>query len=135
MFDQVIQNMRKATEVTVQLQQEMFKKWVNMWTGVPGAPPIWGEQAQKVQTKWAETVTELLKRQRETTEAQFKAGMQNIEKAFQLGEVKTTEELRVKTIELWKQCFESVRQAHEAQMRDCQVAVEKWFELVTKPTT
>jgi hypothetical protein len=132
MFDQVIENMRKATEATVQMQQEMFKKWVTLWPGVPGASPAWGEQAQKFQKRWAETVTELLKRQREVSEAQFKAGLQNIEKAFQLGEVKTPEELRARTIELWKQCFESLRQASEAQMREFQTAVEKFVDLMMK---
>ena len=132
MFDQVIESLRKATEGTVQMQQEMFKKWVNMWPGVPGGPTTWGDQAQKFQKKWVETVTELLKRQRETTEAQFKAGLQHIESAFQLSEVKSPDELRAKTTELWKQCFESLRQAHDALIRDSQVAIEKWFELMTK---
>lgn len=132
MFDQVIESMRKATEATVQMQQEMFKKWVTLWPSVPGAQPAWGEQAQQFQKKWAETTTELLKRQRETAEAQFKVGLQNIEKAFQLGEAATPEELRAKTIELWKQCFESMRQAYETQMHEFQAAGEKWFTLMTK---
>jgi predicted patatin/cPLA2 family phospholipase len=91
------------------------------------------EQAQRFRKRWAETVNELIKRQRETTEAQFKVGVQNIEKAFQIGEVKSPEELRARTIELWQKCFEAVLQLSEAQTRDFQVAVEKWLELVTNP--
>lgn len=133
MFDQVIDNMRKATEATVQMQQEMYKKWFALWP-VSGSPPAW-EQAQQFQKQWAEAFTEVVKRQHETTEIQFKAGLQNIEKAFKLGEIKNPEELRAKTIELWKQCFESLRQASETQMRGFQAAGEKWFELMTHVTS
>jgi predicted RNase H-like HicB family nuclease len=133
MFDQVIESMRKATEATVLMQQEMFKKWFALWP-MPGAPPAW-EQAQQFQKKWAETFTELLKRQHDITEAQFKAGLQNIEKSFHFAEAKSPEELRTKTAELWKQCFESLRQASESQMREFQVVTEKWFELMSRNVT
>lgn len=139
MFAPVMESMSKMTEATMGLQQEMIRKWFSAWPGVPfmpGAPPTPGtppagvEQIQKFQKKWIETVSEIVRRQRETLEAQFKAGQQNIEKAFHLGEAKSTEELRARTIELWQKCFEGMRQASEAQIRDFQVAVDKWFELV-----
>src|SRR5581483_9477252 len=101
MFDQMFESLRKATESTVQMQQEMFKKWVTLWPGTPPAPPAWGPQFQQFQKKWAEVVAELLKRQKEGAEAQFKAGMENIEKAFHVGEAHNAEELRVKVLELW----------------------------------
>jgi hypothetical protein len=132
MFDKVIESLRKATETNVQMQQEMFKKWVGLWPGMPAAPPSWGEQVQKFQAKWAEVAGDLLKRQQEAIEAQFRIGVENIEKAFRLGEVKTTEDLQTRTIELWQKCFESLRQAYEVQLREFQTAIEKWSELVTK---
>jgi hypothetical protein len=134
MFDQVFENLRKATETTVQMQQEAFKKWVSLWPGTPPAMPAWGPQFQQFQKKWAEVVGDQMKRQREGVEVQFKAGLESIEKAFQVGEAKNTEEFRAKMIELWKKCFESFRQVYEAQMRDFQVAMEKWAELMTVTT-
>jgi hypothetical protein len=132
MFDKVIESLRTATEQTVQLQQEMFKKWVSLFPSLPDASNPWTGQAQQFQKKWAETVKDLLKRQRETAETQFAAGLQNIEKTFQLCDAKTAEELRAKTSELWQQCFNSIRQAFEAQLRDCQTAMVKCVELMTK---
>jgi len=132
MFDNVFESLRKATEETVQLQQEMLKKWVSLWPDFPSASAPWTGQAQQFQKRWAETVNELLKRQRETAEAQFEAGLQNIEKAFRLYDAKNAEELRAKTSELWQQCFNSLRQAFEAQLRDCQTAMLKCVELMTK---
>src|SRR5262249_45173119 len=135
MFDQVLESLRKATEASVQVQQEMFKKWISLFPGVPAAAPLWGEQAQRFQQfqqQWAEIVKELIGRQREGIEQSFKLGLQNIEKAYHLGEVKTVEEMRARTVELWQKCFEGLRQAYEIPLREFQVATEKWLQLVTK---
>jgi broad specificity phosphatase PhoE len=143
MFIPVLESMGKITGATVEMQQEMFKKWFSIWPGmpmvpgipvipgIPASPAAWGEQVQKIQKRWAETVSELLRRQQETVETQFKAGQQNIENAFQIGEAKSPEELRARTKELWQKCIEAVRQASEAQMRDFTVAIEKWVDLMT----
>jgi hypothetical protein len=140
MFMPVFESMGKITGATMEMQQEMFKKWFSIWpgmqfnpfiSGMPANPAVWGEKVQKIQKQWAETVRELLKRQRETVEGQFKVGQQNIEKAFQIGEAKTPEELRARTQELWQKCIEGVRNASEAQMRDFTVAIEKWVDLMT----
>jgi hypothetical protein len=132
MFEPVFESLKKATETTLQIQQEMFKKWVSFWPGMPTAQPAWGEQAQKVQKKWAEFFEETLKKQRETLEAQFQAGLKNIEEAFHLAEVKDPEELRTRTVELWRKVFETLRQAYEGQARDFEAAVARWAELMTK---
>jgi hypothetical protein len=136
MFMPVMESMGKITGATVEFQQEMFKKWFSMFPAAPGMPAYpaaYREQIQRMQKRWAEIVGDMVRRQRETFEAQFKAGQQNIEKAFQIGEAKNPEELRAKTVELWQKCFETMRQASEAQVRDFTVAIEKWVELVTTP--
>jgi hypothetical protein len=79
-----------------------------------------------------EIVGELLKKRNETLEAQFGAGLRNIEEAFHLAEAKDPEELRAKTIELWQKTFDCLRQASEAQLRDFQYAIGKWAELMTR---
>jgi hypothetical protein len=132
MFEPVFESLRKATDQTMQMQQEMFRKWATLWPPMPAAPPVWGEQMQKFQKKWAEMVEETLKKQREALEAQFSSGLKNMEAAFKLGEAKDVEELRAKTVELWQKTFECLRQAFEGQMRDFQAAVNKWAELATR---
>jgi len=131
MFDQVFESLRKATESSVAMQQEMFKKWIALWPGIPASAFPFGEP-QKFQKKWVEMVGELLKQRNETLEAQFKTGLRNIEEAFHLAEAKDPEELRKKTVELWQKTFEYLRQASEAQLRDFQNAIAKWAELMTK---
>jgi len=132
MFNQVFDNVRQATETTVQMQQEMFKTWLKMWPGLPASAPLRGEKLQEFQKKWAATVGDMLKQQREVTEAQFKAGLQSIDRAFQLGEAKTPEEVRAKSLELWQKCFEDLRQVYETQMHGFEAVVEKWVELASR---
>jgi hypothetical protein len=132
MFEQVFENLRQATDATIQTQAEIYKKWAGLWPTVPGSPPTWGEQAQKFHKKWSAFVNELVKKQHETLEVQYAAGLRNIEEAFQLAEIKDLEELRTKTLELWQKSFEALREVYEAQVRDFQSAVGKWTELMTK---
>jgi hypothetical protein len=132
MFNQVYENLRRATEATVQMQQEMFKTWINLWPGVHAPSTEAADAVHEFQRKWANALGELLKRQREVTVAHFKAGLQNIERAFQMGAAKTPEELRAKSLELWQKCFEDLRLVYEAQLRGFEMAVEKWADLTAK---
>jgi hypothetical protein len=133
MFASAFDGFQKATEANLQFQQEMYKKWVSLWPGVPAYQNVPAEQVQKFQKKWGEFVSDLIKQQGEFIDAQFKQGVQSVEKFFQFGEIKSPEELRTKFLEVWQQCFESLRQAYEAQIKDFQKATGKWFDLVTKP--
>jgi len=131
MFEQVFESLRKATETSIQMQQEMFKKWVSLWPVVPPFPPV-GEPFVKFQKKWAEFAGDLARKQRETLEAQFSAGLKNIEEAFGLAGATNPEELRARTVELWQKSFESLRQLYDAQVRDFQGVVAKWTEFLGK---
>jgi hypothetical protein len=131
MFDPIFENLRRATELTIQMQQEMLKKWTALWPNPP-SPPGWSEQAQKLQKKWAEIVEETLKRQRDLLETQYSAGLKNIESAFAVAEAKDYGEVRSKTVELWQKTFDNLRQTFEAQLRGYQSAMSKCWELMTK---
>jgi len=138
MFMPVLESITKITTATVDAQQEMFNKWFSIWPGfqgMAGKQPGWQEQIQRIQKQWSGFIRDLVKQQVETVEAQFKIGQQNIEKAFQVGEIKNPEELRARTQELWQECFVAVRQASEAQMKCFSAAIEKWLELVNPPPT
>jgi hypothetical protein len=132
MFEKVFENLRKATDATVQAQQDMFRKWVSLSTGVPPSPSAWGEQMLQFQRKWNQTVAEVVKKQRESLEVQFRAGLRNIEESFCLAEAKDPEEFRAKMLELWSKSFDFLRQTAESQLRQFQTAMEKWMEIVTK---
>jgi len=132
MFNHVCENFRRATEATVQMQQEMFKTWVNLWPCTPANSTLWGEQMQQFQKKWAEALGEMVKKQHEVVGVQFKAGLQDLEKVFKIAESKTPEDLRSQCIELWKKCFDDMQKVYEAQFRGFQFVTDKWAEFTMK---
>jgi hypothetical protein len=134
MFDQILENYRRATEMTLQFQQSMLRSWTQQWppsVGVPFLTPgaSFPEQFHTIQKKLGETVTDLLNKHRETLDAQYRAGIRAIEDAFRVGEAKDPEQFRKLTEELWRQSYECLKNLAEAQMRDIQVVMQKWFEL------
>ena len=89
MFDQALDNLRKATETTMQFQQEMFRQWVQTCAKMPGVPTQglrFGKdsvnQVEAFQKQWVEGITGLLNKHRETLDAQYQAGVRTIEEAF-----------------------------------------------------
>jgi hypothetical protein len=132
MFEPVFEGLRKATEATIQMQQEVIKKWFGLLPGAPALPVAGVEQMQKFQKKWAEYIEEALKTQRAALEAQFEAGRKAIEGTFKLSEARDLEELRTRSIALWEQCVESLRKTFEAQVREYQAAVTKWTEVMAR---
>jgi hypothetical protein len=130
MFEPVFESLRKATDATVQMQQELFNKWAKLFPALPMVPAAY--EPLKFQKRCVEVITELTWKQRETLEAQFNSGVKTVEEAFRLCEAKDPEELRARTVELWEKTFDSLRRVYDAQARDFQTAVVKWGELVTK---
>jgi len=149
MFDMILYNYRKATESTMKLQQDMLRNWAMQWpqmygaqmfglpltgstssSAMPGA--AWLEQLSAAQKKWADTVTEMLTKHRETLDAQYKAGIRTIEEAFKVGEAKDPQQFRRLTEELWKQSFECLNTVVESQMRDVQSAMQKFYDVASK---
>ena len=150
MFDMILENYRKATESTLKVQQDMLRNWTMQWPqtfgtqmfGLPmmGGPAAtaampasaWLEQMSSVQKKWAETVTDMLNKHRESLDAQYKAGIRTIEEAFKVSEAKDPAQFRRLTEELWRQSFDCLKTVAESQMRDVQAAMQKCYELASK---
>ncbi len=154
MFDQILENFRKATESAMKLQQETFRSLTEQLAQVPGAPiasappptapapdtsatpPLpsvaWVEQLQMFHKQWAQAVTELLKKNSEILDAQYKAGVKTIEEAFNVGRSRDPAEFKRLTEELWRHSFESLKKLAEDQVRECQAVSAKWYEAASK---
>jgi hypothetical protein len=137
MFEQVLDSVRKMSESTIQMQQEFYKQWMShLPTTATMSPASTGggvaEQAQSLQKRWMDSVTELMNKQREALDAQYRTGVQAIQDAFRVTEAKSVEEYRQLTEDLWRKTFETLKSTAEAQMRDYQSAVAKWLEMMSK---
>jgi hypothetical protein len=154
MFDQMLDNFRKATESTLQLQQEMFRNWTTQWTqgmgatssplmpGMPGMPSMptmpsgmgnaWVDQIRAFQKSWVNSVTEMLEKHRKSLDSQYEAGIKTIEDAFKVGEARDPEQFKRLMEQMWRHSFDTLKTLSESQMKDIQAATEKWSEAVTQ---
>src|SRR5271165_81509 len=171
MFEQIFENFRKATETTLQAQQDLFRQWMSQWPSIPiESPPKapdttlqaqqdlfrqwmsqWpsipiespptdskgkvSDQVKSFQEQWSDGVMALMTRHSEALDAQYRAGIHTIEDALRTTEAKSPEEFCKLTEELWRKSFEVLKQTIENQVRDFQVAVEKWSELMTQKSS
>lgn len=134
MFDQLIDGVRKASESSLQMQQEMFKHWTRLFSG-PGADvgavgaggADWGRASQK---RWLELGVEMLNRHREAVDAIYRSGIQIIEQTFQVSEAKSADEYRRMVEDLWRKLFDLQKEQSESQFRDFQTFYEKSAALV-----
>jgi len=132
MFAPVFDSLSNVTAPALRMQQDLYEKWVSLWPGMRPTEGAATAPALQVQKKWADFYEETVKRQRETLQRHFQAGLDNIQEAFHLAEAKDPEELRAKTIQLWQKVFETLRQSYETQLHDFQAIASRWTELVTR---
>jgi len=130
MFDQLIEGFRKASESSLQMQQEVFKNWTRMFSGPANeatAQADWGRGAQR---RWLELGIEMLHRHRETLDATYRSGIQIIEQTFHVAEAKTEDDYRRLVEELWRKLFDLQKEQSQNQIRDFQNFYEKSAALV-----
>jgi len=124
----ILDSVRKTTESSVAFQQDLFRRWVSLWPGVPvSVIPL--SELEKLGRKWVEMLGELFQRENDALAVQLKIGFGNIEKLFRLAEEKDPEQLRTKAVELWQKAFDDLRQISETQMRNVQNAVASLTEV------
>ncbi|MFO0907998.1 MAG: hypothetical protein U0794_06505 [Isosphaeraceae bacterium] len=154
MIDQVMEQFRRATESTLQIQQQLLQQWSQQWThlpfpgftgmpGMPGmpagmTPPAFGtpmaDQVQVFQKRMAAAVTDLLEKHRAALDAQYAAGIRTLEDAFRIGEAKDPAQLLRLTEEFWKHSFDCLKTLAEDQVKGFQAATQTWMENVSKGT-
>jgi hypothetical protein len=135
MLDQMFETFRKTSASFLQMQQELFKQWMQQWPAVPvevaGASTDWG---QKVHKRWVEFTTESLNMHREMLDSMYKAGIQIMEQGIRLSESTNPEDYRREVVELRRKMFETLKGQSEGQLREFEKEVEKWSELFLNPS-
>jgi hypothetical protein len=129
MIDQFFETFRKASESTLQAQQDMFKQWVQSW---PSPGPFtsgvskgdWGELQKRVQ----ESTSEALNKQRELLDSAYRSGIDVIEHSFRFSEARSADDYRRIVEELWRKVSDTFKAQSETQARDFQSATERWLD-------
>ena len=130
MFAQLFDSFRKASESSLQAQQDLFKRWAQQWPSFPiggGATP--NEWTDAWHKRWLESTSEALNKHRELLDVTYTSGIEVIEQAFKVGEAKSPEDYRKLVEALWRKLSDTFKSQSESQFREFQNATEKWIEL------
>jgi hypothetical protein len=131
MFDQLLENFRKASESSMQMQQDVFRQWTQQWLSPPpNASGVSAQWYRTLQKRWHELAIELLSKNRESLDAAWQAGIQVIDQSFRVTEAKSPEDTRRMVEDLWRKLFDTFKAQSETQFREFQQWSERSFEMV-----
>ena len=132
MFEDVFQNIRKAAEANLKLQQEAFQQWTSLWPGAPTSQPAWVDKMQKFHKQWCETVSDLAAKHRDVLDQQYQASVESLDAALKVTESTNPEEFRRRSEQFCRKTVDCMRDISESQMREFQDSTAKWTKLITK---
>jgi hypothetical protein len=131
MFDQFMDGIRRASESSFQMQQEMFRQWTRLFTSMPAMPTgVGGDWGRASQKRWVDLGVEMMHKHREALDTTYKAGIEIIQQSFTVGEARSAEDYRRMMEDLWRKLFELQKQQAESQFRDFQTLYDKSATLV-----
>ena len=116
MDDHLFDSLRKASESSLQMQEEILKHWTERWTGnASQAPNVSSDASQQVKQRWLALGIELLDKHRASLDSTYAAGIQLIARSFGAAEAKSPEEYQRLTEDLWRKLFDTYKNQTEAQ--------------------
>ncbi len=131
-YEEVFENMKKAAQANVTMQQELFQQWTKLWPGLPSPQAMWVDKVRDFQRQWNNAVSDLARKHRTTFDRQYQAALESLDEALRLGEASNPAEFRERTEQMCRKTLDCMREVSEAQMKEFQDAMTKMTELVTK---
>jgi hypothetical protein len=127
MFDQFFESFRKASESSLQAQQDLFKSWTQQWPSTPFGSANTSDWTD-AHKRWQEGATEALNKHRALLDATYKSGIDLIEHSFRFTEARSPDDYRRLAEELWRKLTDTFKAQSENQYREIQNATEKWID-------
>ncbi len=137
MLDQLLDTFRKASESSLRMQQDVFKTLTQQWTapfpGSAGAASPAGENAAAFQKRFVTLALEMLKKHREALDSAYASGIQIMEQALRVTDVRSPEDFRKVSEDVWRKLTETYKTEAEARFRDFQKWMDESFLAAQKP--
>lgn len=130
-FEEVFQNVKKAAEANLKLQQEAFRQWSALWP-VQTPQTAWLDKVRQFQREWAGTISDLARKHREVIDRQYQAAIESLDAALRVTEATNPEEYRRRSEQLCRKTLDCMREVSEAQIKEFQETVTQWTQLITK---
>jgi hypothetical protein len=133
MFEQLFESLRKASESSLMGQKQLFDQWTQQWPAPPlGAAGAGAEWASTIRKRWTDSLSEGLNRHREIFDSTYRNGIQLIEQALRVSDVKSGDEYRRSVEDLWRKVSDTAKDQVETQLRELHKTAERWLELAHK---
>jgi|GEM_PF-1174766 len=132
LFEEVFQNVRKATEANLKMQREMFGQWSALWPGFPTPQSMWVDKVQDFQKQWSNAVSDTARKHREVVDRQYQAALESLDEALRFLESKNPDEFRKRSEQFFHKAIDCMKEMSEAQVKEFQDRLGKWGELVAK---
>lgn len=130
-LEQVGENFRKASEAGLKLQQDLIKQATKEWPKFTESN-LGSDQVQGKVKEWRESLRGMMERYRTALNADFEAGIQSLDEAFQVSEAKDFEDYRDQLKELFRKNYETLKNMAEVNVQEYKTTVEEWMELTKK---
>lgn len=91
------------------------------------------DKVRDFQKQWADTVSDIARKHRETFDRQYQAALESLDAALRVTESSNPEEARRRSEQLCRKTLDCLREMSETQIREFQEAASKWTELMTQP--
>jgi hypothetical protein len=135
MLDQVMESFRKASESSLQMQQDLFKQWSQQWfSSATNGTSIGPEGISSLQRRSIDLAIEALNKHRESLESSYRSSIQVLEQAFRVSEARSPEDARRMVEELWRNVLAIMKEQSEGQFREMMRWTEKMFEVAPRPS-
>jgi hypothetical protein len=130
----VFQNVRKAAETNLKMQQEIFQQWAHLWP-MPSAQSVFIDKMRDFQKQWTNTVSDIARKHRDVIDKQYQAAVESLDAGLRVVEASNPEEYRRRSEQFCRKALDSMREIAETQLHEFQEAATKWTELATKAGT
>lgn len=131
-FEEVFDNLRKAADANIQMQQEFFRQWGTKWPGLPATENAWLERLQKFHNDWDKTCSDLVTKHRKLVDDEYRLAIDGLKEAFHVVESEDPQEYRERCEALCRKSIEVVREIGELQLKETQDALNRWAALAVK---
>jgi hypothetical protein len=92
----------------------------------------WFDQKSKVQSEWAETMTDLVRKQKALVEARYEAGVKAMEDSFKLAKAKDPAEFKELAEAAFKRGLATAKELMESEIKQLQTSMERCWETAAK---
>lgn len=132
MREEMFAELRRVSETSLQMQQDLFRNIGRQLSVSPSAASMSTEWARNLKNTWLGFVLDFLNEQRASLDSTYRSAIQIVDEAIRATQATSAEDYRHAVEEVSKKLFETFKGSSETQFKEFQKWTEKSFEIAQK---